>query len=712
MRKALGEFFTPQWIAERVLARAYSLREVEGTARVMDPSCGSGTFLVVAIRHALVLGLSTGLTEAEATIGAVESVIGFDINPVAVLMAKVNLLLALGDRVELLPSISFRVYQTDSILIPGVVREQLQLGQAEELRLPLVVGDVNIPAPLATLQGLRALRENIEHAVASARSVALFQTRLRPNLIAIGLEGESLASALAGSVTIYEKISDLARDRKNGIWARVIEQAFAPTIVESVDLLVGNPPWINWKHLPEAWQQRSRSTWATWGLWQRRRGGGGIPLADISALMLARSVATYCRPGGIVALLLPQSVLLADPGGRRIRRCRLGADSAPASEVINFRPIAVDEFSALHPFSPDAANLPVAFYARTAEEHRFPIPQTRWLRAQPKTRLLPHTSWASTMGALRSIDEGIAPIDDHDVSSPWAPLANATDLVLRNPGQPSLYLWGQGFHTRGADGLLFVEVTTPRPVGRDHLVGIRSVPSAGPNTKDDAVREAEVEAEYLWPLLRGHNVNAFNVTPSGLYVIVAHDPDNLTSVLTVDELAQRAPRLFDYLEPWIHRLAGRSPYGELHPTRERPWGIQGPWGHLNRSANLAVTRYMHPQRRPPAAVISPKFDERLGMVTTAYPNNKTNFVAVGSADHGAEAWYLVSFVNAPVAQDSIARFVSSTTIPPSALQRLPILRYSTDNALQGDLVAKGRAVAAGEASIQDLDAAVRALVEN
>lgn len=706
MRKALGEFFTPQWAAERVLTRAYELAELDGPARVMDPSCGSGTFLVAATRQALARALAAGADEAEAAVKAVESVIGFDINPVAVLMARVNLLLALGDRVDLLPSISFHVYQTDSILLPDVVRGQQSFDQQDELRLPLLIGPVDIPASLATLEGLRALRANVEHGVENRRPVDRFATRLRGDLRRLGLEGDGLAVALQGATSVYVQILKLAEDEKNGIWARVIEQAFAPTIVERVDLVVGNPPWINWKHLPEAWQQRSRATWEAWGLWQQKRKGGGIPLADISTLMLARSVATYCRPGGVVALLMPQSVLLADPGGRHIRRCRLANASTASDEVVHFSPVAVDDFTALHPFSPDAANMPIGLYVKAGEEGQFPVPQTRWTRAAARNRLPSDQSWSATMKLLAGTTDEIAPIEARDPSSPWARVAEADDLRLLPPDRRNSYRWGQGFHTRGADGLLFVEVTTPRPVGPSRLVRIRSIPSAGPNTKGEPVREAEVEAAFLWPMLRGQNVNPFGVTPSGQYVIVAHNPEKLTEVLTVDELAEAAPRLYDYLEPWIERFANRSPYGELRPTAVRPWGIQGPWLYLRRTAPLVVCRYIHPRKMPPAAPVAAMLDARLDLITTVYPNNKANFVAVRDED---EAWYVASFVNAPVAQRAIARFVSTTTIGPAALQRLPVPLWNPADETQRRLAGVGRAVHAGDRASDELDDLVRSL---
>ena len=218
-------------------------------------------------------------------------------------------------------------------------------------------------------------------------------------------------------------------------------------------------------------------------------------------------------------------------------------------------------------------------------------------------------------------------------------------------------------------------------------------------------------ADFLWPLARGQNVQPFSLEDSGLYEIVAHDPDDLASVLTVDQLAGRAPRLFDFLEPWMARLAKRSPYQELQPSAERPWGIQGPWMHLSRTAPLVLCRYMHPQRKPPAAVALSRYEPKLGLVTTVYPNNKSDFVRAGSED---EAWYIAACVNAPCSQAALARFVSSTTIGPSALGRLPLPRFEPANPLHFQVVAQGRKLSGclpQRDEMDELDALVRRTVE-
>jgi len=118
LRHALGEYYTPDWLAEHVLDQAgYS---GDPTTRLLDPACGSGTFLVAAINR-----LRTRLAEDPAMRESgkdtlcrqiLDNVVGFDLNPLAVLSARANYLLALGELADHIDSNEIPVYQRDSIL--------------------------------------------------------------------------------------------------------------------------------------------------------------------------------------------------------------------------------------------------------------------------------------------------------------------------------------------------------------------------------------------------------------------------------------------------------------------------------------------------------------------------------------------------------------------------------------------------------------------
>ena len=66
-RHQLGEYYTPDWLAEAIIADRV---ECPLRQRVLDPSCGSGTFLFHAIRSYLKAADKKNMTATEAIRGS------------------------------------------------------------------------------------------------------------------------------------------------------------------------------------------------------------------------------------------------------------------------------------------------------------------------------------------------------------------------------------------------------------------------------------------------------------------------------------------------------------------------------------------------------------------------------------------------------------------------------------------------------------------
>ena len=95
IRHRLGEYYTPDWLAQRVMNQVTGSQQfLDPSKRLLDPACGSGTFLVEAISRMV----RTASNEApDRTLQQiVENVVGFDLSPLAVQAAKVNYLLSLA----------------------------------------------------------------------------------------------------------------------------------------------------------------------------------------------------------------------------------------------------------------------------------------------------------------------------------------------------------------------------------------------------------------------------------------------------------------------------------------------------------------------------------------------------------------------------------------------------------------------------------------
>ncbi len=114
-RHDLGEYYTPDWLAAKMVRRVVTNPLDQ---RVIDPACGSGTFLFHAVRAFLTEAEKAGIPEAERASRATGQVFGMDIHPVAVLLAHVTYLLALA------PVLASR---GGPISIPVYVGDALQL---------------------------------------------------------------------------------------------------------------------------------------------------------------------------------------------------------------------------------------------------------------------------------------------------------------------------------------------------------------------------------------------------------------------------------------------------------------------------------------------------------------------------------------------------------------------------------------------------------
>ena len=121
LRHDLGEYYTPDWLAEHVLNEL----EYDGDPdkRVLDPACGSGTFLVMAInrirRRYDEQREACGYGESELCRKILSNVIGFDLNPLAVMAARTNYLIAIRDLIAHVDQVEIPVYLCDSVLTPS-----------------------------------------------------------------------------------------------------------------------------------------------------------------------------------------------------------------------------------------------------------------------------------------------------------------------------------------------------------------------------------------------------------------------------------------------------------------------------------------------------------------------------------------------------------------------------------------------------------------
>ncbi len=142
IRHDLGEFFTPDWLAELTLDESGYDGSID--KRLLDPACGSGTFLVLAIKRARALADERFLPKNEVLEKIMKGIIGFDLNPLAVIASRTNYLMALGELIRYRKNdIHIPVYLCDSISVTGT---ETLVGKVYEVSTG--VGKFRVPASI------------------------------------------------------------------------------------------------------------------------------------------------------------------------------------------------------------------------------------------------------------------------------------------------------------------------------------------------------------------------------------------------------------------------------------------------------------------------------------------------------------------------------------------------------------------------------------
>lgn len=148
IRHDLGEYYTPDWLAKHLLDSVGYTGLPEKA--LLDPTCGSGTFLIEAIVRLRAQCEAQGMNRLQTLRTIVRNIRGLDLNPLAVISARANYILALADLIlSLGDDIELPVYLADSINVP---MPEVGFSDLEILRYPLETElgtfDLRIPTSL------------------------------------------------------------------------------------------------------------------------------------------------------------------------------------------------------------------------------------------------------------------------------------------------------------------------------------------------------------------------------------------------------------------------------------------------------------------------------------------------------------------------------------------------------------------------------------
>ena len=328
-RYNLGEYYTPDWLCKLIVEEVV---RNPATDRVLDPACGSGTFLFWSVRHALEAMEAAGVPTPEAVERVTHQVFGIDVHPVAASLAKITYLLAIGrDRLHRRGSITIPVYVGDSVQFRD--SDASVFGGDDALVVHIAVSDDALDRrtlrfPEAIVDDLQVFYRLINDLVELACDREPGSQVADPTLL---LDRYALSGSSREMVReTYDELASLNDDGRNHIWAYYVRNLSRPRWLSRearrVDCIVGNPPWLPYRKMTTEMASQFRALTSERGLWS---GGNVATQQDLSALFVARASELYLKNGGRLGMVLPFAVL----SRAQYRGFRTGDWSTPRSQL-------------------------------------------------------------------------------------------------------------------------------------------------------------------------------------------------------------------------------------------------------------------------------------------------------------------------------------------------------------------------------------------
>ena len=535
-RHVLGEYYTPDWLAERVCAAAIHdpLNE-----RVVDPACGSGAFLFHAVRRLLATADSTGMSNADALTRCCDRVLGIDVHPVAVQIARVTYLLALGDRLnEQRGTVTLPVYLGDSLqwnTEPFMADRDVLIEAPSDDATGAGAATLHFPGGVARDPALfdRVINRMLEMSITSpAESSAGLTAWLNQQ----GITDESTVNVLAET---YEQLAALRSEGRDHIWGFAARNLVRPVWLsqqeQQPDVLVGNPPWLSYRYMDAEMQARFRAECQELGVWA---GGRVATQQDLSAYFYARCAELYLRPGGRIAFVMPYAAMSRQAfegfrGGaypRPVNGARRNGGRRRTNGQSSLTTLGFTEAWAL----PDAV------------QPLFPVPSC--VLFAERSGMPTGVQGANVTEATGVLPRRDASADEASKALTWLPVEWPT-ASTGTDGSP----YRHGFHNGATifprllcvverPPMTWIGVATHMPIVRS-----RRTPYENQPWKDLPALQDNVELEFLRPLYLGESIAPFRPLSPVEAVIPWKDGQGMMDATTAEMNG------FLYLGRWMRR---------------------------------------------------------------------------------------------------------------------------------------------------------------
>ncbi|KXK48185.1 MAG: N-6 DNA methylase [Chloroflexi bacterium OLB13] len=311
-RHDLGEYYTPDWLAELVLEDiGYGAPQ-----SLLDPACGSGSFLFAAIKRLE----QQGMHGAELVRFAADNIVGLDVHPLAVTIARLNFVLALSAALRDPASASVATFPVPIFMADALQTTGTDAVTSHTLVIP-VRDQERFSVPLNIARKPQRFGEIIDQMEIAARRAAGDDAKLisfsGPFLEFVSQNSDPVMSGVTGDIrpmlwgNNLRLLAKLVGEGRNGIWAYILKNQARPLMLaeRKFDCIVGNPPWLSYRYIKNReYQDEVKRLTIEYELIE----GKSVKLftqIELCTLFAVHAERHYMKPGGTLAFVMPRSVI-------------------------------------------------------------------------------------------------------------------------------------------------------------------------------------------------------------------------------------------------------------------------------------------------------------------------------------------------------------------------------------------------------------------
>lgn len=537
-RHGTGEYYTPRWLCEFTLKEALEPfgSESEDFPRLLDPACGSGGFLTAGIHE--LLNRSEDQPPEERLNQITEKIQGIDVNPLAVIIARANYAIALGDLLNVGQQITIPVFAADAIKLPDLqasLHHGVRCYAIEiENRVLLIPESIatNTEQRMSVLNSLGQASRHYREGLSRDQAIA-YLNRLLPEAI-----DDKERSVLQETL---RDVLHFVDDAKDHIWIYLLNNFYATIIIKDeaedpVELLIGNPPWIVMRSISnQDYQDFLKHSVQEYDLLDDE----DIKLythMEMATLFFRRTPDIYLEDGGRIAYIMPVSVTTGAMHHKNFNE--FDNPLMSLDMVHSFRGVR-NVFSLP----------PCVLFAELGQETEFPTSLTEWngsLTGVPR-----NAEWERVASMLESSSGRYSPAEIPTDESPYYDdVYEGATITPRN-------LYYVEFERRGELG---VDSSTPLVKTSNDVARV-----AGKRWKDVRM-EGNVEARFIHASYLGKDIIPFGTLPPRPVVIPSIVEGGKR--LLLDEVALRN-RGFPNTAEWLEEAEEHWSENQTEKSSER-----------------------------------------------------------------------------------------------------------------------------------------------